>query len=209
MNDLQKSDCCEVAMKLANKPDGVGTESVERRRQAEGNTSETHTRRTQSRVSVSPGLDRVRESAKAKKKERFTALLHLIDVDRLRAAYFALKRDASPGIDGVSWEQYGQDLEEKLVDLHGRIHRGAYRALPSKRQYIPKPDGQKRPLGIAALEDKVAQRAAVGRDAVTMLLGDPRRVSTDHQIPTHRRVAGAVRFSVSDLSAPPQCLPPP
>lgn len=161
MNDLQKSDCCEVAMKPANKPDGVGAEPVERRRQAEGNTSETHTRRTQSRVSVSPGLDRVRERAKAKKKERFTALLHLIDVDRLRAAYFALKRDASPGIDGVSWEQYGQDLDSKLVDLHGRIHRGAYRALPSKRQYIPKSDGQKRPLGIAALEDKVAQRAAV------------------------------------------------
>jgi len=161
MNDLQKSDCCEVAMSAANEIDGSIEESQERRRQAKGNTGEVHTRRTQSRGSVSQGLDCVRERAKAKKKERFTALLHLIDPDRLRVSYFALKRDAAPGVDGVTWEQYGQSLEKNLVDLHGRIHRGAYRATASKRQYIPKSDGRKRPLGIAAIEDKIAQRAVV------------------------------------------------
>lgn len=161
MNDLQKSDCCEVAMSAANEIDGSIEESQERRRQTKGNTGEVHTRRTQSRGSVSQGLDCVRERAKAKKKERFTALLHLIDPDRLRVSYFALKRDAAPGVDGVTWEQYGQSLEKNLVDLHGRIHRGAYRATASKRQYIPKSDGRKRPLGIAAIEDKIAQRAVV------------------------------------------------
>jgi RNA-directed DNA polymerase len=161
MNGPQKSDCCVVAMSSANEIDGAIEESEERRRQAEGNTGDAHTRRTQSRVSVSQGLDRVRERAKTQRKERFTSLLHLIDPERLTAAYLALKRDATPGVDGVSWEQYGQDLESKLRDLHGRIHRGAYRALPSKRHYIPKPDGQLRSLGIAAVEDKVVQRAVV------------------------------------------------
>jgi group II intron reverse transcriptase/maturase len=148
-------------MSPANEIEGSIEESEERRRQAEGNMGDARTRRTQSRVSVSQGLDRVRERAKAKKKEGFTSLLHLIDVERLKASYLALKRDATPGVDGVTWEQYGQSLENNLLDLHGRIHRGAYRASPSKRQYIPKSDGQKRPLGIAAIEDKVAQRAVV------------------------------------------------
>jgi RNA-directed DNA polymerase len=149
-------------MSPANEIEGSIKEPEERRRQAEGSTGDAHTGRTQRRVSVSQGLDRVREGAKAKKKERFTSLLHLIGVDRLTAAYLALKRDAAPGVDGVTWEQYGQNLENNLLDLHGRIHRGAYRASASRRQYIPKSDGQKRPLGIAAIEDKVAQRAVVG-----------------------------------------------
>jgi RNA-directed DNA polymerase len=107
------------------------------------------------------GLERVRERAKAEKKERFTALLHHVDVDLLRTAYYRLKRDAAPGVDGVTWGQYEQNLEDNLVDLHARVHRGAYRAQPSRRKFIPKADGRERPLGIAALEDKIVQRAVV------------------------------------------------
>lgn len=161
MNDLQKSDGGEVAMKSTNKPEGVGAEWMERRLPAEGNTDKSRTYRTQCRGSVSKGLERVRERAKGQRKERFTALMHHVDVDRLRSAYFALKREAAPGIDGVTWRQYGEALEGNLNDLHGRIHRGAYRALPSRRGYIPKSSGRVRPLGIAALEDKVVQRAVV------------------------------------------------
>jgi group II intron reverse transcriptase/maturase len=95
------------------------------------------------------------------KEARFTALLHHVDVDRLRAAYFALRPKAAPGVDGVTWSDYGVDLEENLQDLHARVHRGAYRARPSRRVYIPKPDGRLRPLGVAALEDKILQRALV------------------------------------------------
>jgi RNA-directed DNA polymerase len=122
---------------------------------------EPRTRRTPRRESVSQGLDRVRQAAKARKKERFTALLHHMNVDLLMAAYSWLKRNAAPGVDGVTWQEYAQDLEANIVDLHARIHRGAYRALPSRRKYIAKPDGRQRPLGIAALEDKIAQRALV------------------------------------------------
>jgi RNA-directed DNA polymerase len=161
MHDSQKSDRGIVAMKSANKPEGSGAESMERRRRAKGNELKPCTHRTLSRTGVSPGLERVRERAKAQKKERFTALLHHVNVDRLREAYLALKREAAPGVDGVTWQQYGEDLEAKLQDLHQRIHRGAYRALPSRRQYIPKSDGRLRPLGMASLEDKLAQRALV------------------------------------------------
>ena len=110
---------------------------------------------------MSHGLDRVRQAAKERKGERFTALLHHIDVDLLRSAYGWLRREASAGVDGVTWDAYGAGLERKLADLHERIHRGAYRAQPSRRVYIPKPDGRERPLGIAALEDKIVQRALV------------------------------------------------
>jgi RNA-directed DNA polymerase len=110
---------------------------------------------------VSPGLERVRRAAELNKGEQFTALLHHVDVDLLRQAYFWLKPEAAPGVDGVKWKESGQGLEEKLEDLHGRVHRGSYRALPSRRRYIPKPDGRQRPLGIAALEDKIVQRAVV------------------------------------------------
>ena len=110
---------------------------------------------------MSPGLERVRERARQGKKERFTALLHHVTVDLLRTAYLKLKRDAAPGVDGITWSEYGHDLEAKLVELHGRVHRGAYRALPSRRKFIQKEDGQERPLGIAALEDKIVQRAVV------------------------------------------------
>jgi retron-type reverse transcriptase len=110
---------------------------------------------------VSQGLERVREAAKQRKKERFTALLHHVTVDLLKGAYSWLKREAAPGVDGRTWQSYKQNLEANLVELHSTIHRGTYRALPSRRRYIPKPDGRQRPLGIAALEDKIVQRAVV------------------------------------------------
>jgi retron-type reverse transcriptase len=110
---------------------------------------------------VSQGLERVREAAKQRKKERFTALLHHVRIDLLKDAYSWLKREAAPGVDGRTWQSYKQNLEVNLAELHSRIHRGTYRALPSRRRYIPKPDGRQRPLGIAALEDKIVQRAVV------------------------------------------------
>ncbi|MBA3916731.1 MAG: hypothetical protein H0X25_23370 [Acidobacteriales bacterium] len=161
MHKLEKSDPSTVAAKPANNSGRSEAESVEPREGAKGNTPEPHTHRTPSRASVSPGLERVRERARQGKKERFTALLHHVTVDLLRTAYSKLKRDAAPGVDGTTWREYGQDLEAKLVDLHGRVHRGAYRALPSRRKLIQKEDGRQRPLGIAALEDKIAQRAVV------------------------------------------------
>jgi group II intron reverse transcriptase/maturase len=148
-------------MKPANKAGQPAAEWVERRVEAEGNRVEPRTRRTPSRESVPQGLGRVRQAAKARKKERFTALLHHVSVDLLKDAYSWLKRNAAPGVDGVTWQDYAQNLEANIVDLHARIHRGAYRALPSRRKYIAKPDGRQRPLGIAALEDKIAQRALV------------------------------------------------
>jgi len=161
MHGREKSDFAIVAMKPANKAGQPAAEWVERRAETEGNMVEPRTRRTPSRESVSQGLDRVRQAAKARKKERFTALLHQVNVDLLKDAYFWLKRNAAPGVNGVTWQEYAQDLEANIVDLHARIHRGAYRALPSRRKYIAKPDGRQRPLGIAALEDKIAQRALV------------------------------------------------
>jgi group II intron reverse transcriptase/maturase len=134
---------------------------MEQREGAEGNAVENRMCRTPSRESVFQGLDRVRQAAKARKKEKFTALLHHVDVELLGAAFSWLKRDAAPGIDGVTWKGYEQNLEANLIDLHARVHRGAYRALPSRRKYIAKPDGRQRPLGIAALEDKIVQRAVV------------------------------------------------
>jgi retron-type reverse transcriptase len=110
---------------------------------------------------VSQALERVRKAARLRKKEKLTALLHHINVDLLREAFFALKRDAAPGVDGVTWRAYEADLEGNLTDLHSRVHRGAYRALPSRRTYIPKADGRQRPLAVAALEDKIVQRATV------------------------------------------------
>ena len=117
--------------------------------------------RTQGREHVSQGLEGVREAARRDKKQRFTALLHHVTVDLLRDSYYSLKRAAAPGVDGVTWQQYEEGVEERLHDLHDRVHRGAYRAQPSRRTYIPKADGRQRPLGIAALEDKIVQQAVV------------------------------------------------
>jgi retron-type reverse transcriptase len=124
------------------------------------NTVKPNTVRTQSRETVSSGLARVRQAARRDKQGRFTALLHHLTVDLLRQSFLALKREAAPGVDGVRWQEYETGLEDRLNDLHSRIHRGAYRAQPSRRVYIPKSDGRQRPLGIAALEDKIVQQAA-------------------------------------------------
>jgi RNA-directed DNA polymerase len=161
MNDSQQSDRFVVAMKLANNDERSSAESTERRGRAKGNTEQHTTRRTQSRGSVPQGLGRVRQVAKERRKERFTALLHHVTVERLRASYGALRRDAAPGVDGLTWDAYGDELDARLADLHARVHRGAYHPLPSRRRMIPKPDGRERPLGIASLEDKIVQRAVV------------------------------------------------
>lgn len=162
MHGTQKSDPVEVAMKPTNKAAVTGAaESMERRTGTEGNVDQQSTDRTQSRMNVSQALARVRQTARAKKKERFTALLHHVTIDLLRLSFYAIKRKAAPGVDGVTWGSYEANLEAHLQDLHDRVHRGAYRAQPSRRTYIPKADGRLRPLGIAALEDKIVQRAVV------------------------------------------------
>jgi RNA-directed DNA polymerase len=161
MDDREKSDGRVLPEKLSNNAQGGAAEAVEGRRPAKGNTT-SETRSGHSAGQGAPSdLGRVRRVAATDKDARFTALLHHVDVERLRAAYFALRPKAAPGVDGVTWEDYGVDLEENLRDLHARVHRGAYRARPSRRVYIPKPDGRLRPLGVAALEDKILQRAMV------------------------------------------------
>jgi len=158
----EKSDSAVVAMKPANKAAKGAAERVERRAGTKGNAGQSRTQRTQRRASVSPGLDRVRQAARQRKKEKFTALLHHVTVDLLREAFLALKRRAAPGVDGVTWQDYEADLEGNLQDLHARVHRGTYRAQPVRRRFIPKPGTDKqRPLGIASLEDKIVQRAVV------------------------------------------------
>src|SRR6478735_6004265 len=161
MNGPEKSDSAIVAMKPANKAGQPAAEWVEPRAGTKGNTGQPHTRRTQSRGSVSQGLDRVRNAARQRKKEKFTALLHHVTVELLRDAYLALKRRAAPGVDGVTWQDYEANLEGNLRELHAKVHSGSYRALPVRRRFIPKPGGKQRPLGIAALEDKIVQRALV------------------------------------------------
>jgi RNA-directed DNA polymerase len=161
MNERKESDGRVVPQKPSNNPGGPGAEAVEGRRPAKGNAaSETRPGRGAG-LGVSSELDRVRQVARRDKQVRFTALLHHVTVDRLREAYRAIRRDAAAGVDGVTWREYGLDLEDNLRDLHARVHRGAYRARPVRRAYIPKPDGRSRPLGVAALEDKVLQRAVV------------------------------------------------
>jgi len=159
MHGQEKSGPAVVARKPTNV--SAGAEPAEPRAGAKGNADQAGTHRTPRRESVSPGLDRVRQAARERSTEKFTALLHHIDVDLLRWAYFQLKREAAAGVDGLTWRDYGDGLATKLSDLHARIHRGGYRAQPSRRRYIPKPDGRQRPLGIAALEDKIVQRATV------------------------------------------------
>src|SRR3989441_9498664 len=156
-----ESDEQGVATKRSNKEEQSSAEGVEGSCSTQGNTEEIHRRRTPGRERVSQGLGGVREAARRDKKQKFTALLHPGTVDLLRDSYNSLQRQAAPGVDGVTWKQYGEGLEERLQDLHDRIHRSAYRAPPSRRTYISKDDGRQRPLGIAALEDKVVQQAVV------------------------------------------------
>ena len=160
MRGDEKSDPAMVAAKPTNKSGRPDAEWVEPRVGAKGNTIEHGMHRTPGRENMSHGLDRVRRAAK-QKGVKVTALPHHVDVELSRSAYGWPRKEASPGVDGVTWAAYGAGLERKLTDLHVRIHRGAYRAQPSRRVYIPKPDGRERPLGIAALEDKIVQRALV------------------------------------------------
>ncbi len=162
MHGHEKSGPVVVVSKPANKDGRPSAEWVERRTGAEGNAGQQRTHRAQNRETVTQALDRVRHAARHRKKERFTALLHHVNVDTLRMAFHALKRDAAPGVDGVTWTAYEADLEPRLAELHGRVHRGAYRPQPSRRTYIPKADGRQRPLAVAALEDKACPRTRMG-----------------------------------------------
>ncbi len=157
----ERSDPSIVATKPTNKAGRPVAEPVEPREGTKGNAGQQRTRRAQDRASVSQALARVRKAARQRKTERFTALLHHIDPAMLRTAFFALKRDAAPGVDGMTWRDYEGDLDRRIDDLHARVRRGAYRAQPSRRRFIPKPDGRRRPLAVAALEDKIVQRATV------------------------------------------------
>jgi retron-type reverse transcriptase len=171
MHGHEKSDSAIVAVKPANKvvrpaaersvTGQTAAEPVERRAETKGNADQQSTHRTQSRASVTQALERIRIAARKRKKERFTALFHHISIDLLEEAFYELKENAAPGVDRLRWTDYEADLEHKLEDLHERVQRGAYRALPSRRVYIPKPDGRQRPLAVAALEDKIVQRAVV------------------------------------------------
>jgi group II intron reverse transcriptase/maturase len=161
MDEHGKSDRPVLPAKLPNNAGVPVAEAVEERGLAEGNTDDPTRPGRSAGVDVPNGLDRVREAARKDKDERFTALLHHVDLDRLRSAYWAINPKAATGVDGVTWGAYGVDLEENLRGLLQRVHSGAYQARPSRRAYIPKADGRLRPLGIASLEDKVLQRAVV------------------------------------------------
>jgi RNA-directed DNA polymerase len=158
---MEESDCRVVPVKQPNKEGNPSAEAVEGRRQPKENDAQSSIQPTQSGERVSQGLSGVRRVARERKQERFTALLHHVTVNLLRESFDALKKNAAPGVDGVTWLDYETGLEDRLADLHSRVHRGAYRAQPSRRVYIPKADGRQRPLGIAALEDKIVQQAVV------------------------------------------------
>ena len=169
-HERRKSDSVIVAEKPVNKADklaveqsaaeAAAAESVEPRAETKENAEQQSTCRTQGRESVSQALDRIRRIARTRKQEKFTALLHHISVELLEEALLELKMKAAAGVDGLTWDAYEADFDRRIEDLHARVHSGAYRALPSRRVYIPKPDGRQRPLAIAALEDKIVQRAA-------------------------------------------------
>src|SRR5689334_22790817 len=161
MNEAEKSDRPIVPGKSTNNAAHAAAEPMEGRGGTKGNAGVQSTVRTQSREAVSQAQARIREAVNRNKGEKLTALLHHISLDCLRWAFFTLKKDAAPGVDGLTWEQYAADLDRNLTDLHARVHTGAYRAQPSRRKFIPKPDGRQRPLGIAALEDKIVQTAVV------------------------------------------------
>ncbi len=162
MHALEESDRTIVPMNQPNKEDLSSAEAGEGRVRAKENIVQSNTSPTQSGERVSQGLSGVRQAAKERRQERFiTALLHHVSVGLLQDSFYALKRQAAPGVDGVTWKEYETGLEDRIADLHSRVHRGAYQAQPSRRVYIPKADGRQRPLGIAALEDKIVQQAVV------------------------------------------------
>src|ERR1700730_18586842 len=169
MHGYEKSASVIVAVKPTNKAEQpaaersaakpTAAEPVEPRAETKGNAGQQSTCRAQDRISVEQALERIRKVARERKKEKFTALFHHISGELLEEAFFELKENAAPGVDRLTWKDYEADLERNLTDLHDRVQRGAYRALPSRRVYIPKPDGRQRPIAIAALEDKIVPRA--------------------------------------------------
>ena len=171
MHGHEKSDSAIVAVKSANKAERpaaertaaepTAAEPAEPRAETEGNAGQQTMPWAQSQTSMPHALERIRRVARERKKEKFISLLHHISIDLLEEAIYELKEDAAPGVDRLTWRDYEADLERRLEDLHGRVHRGVYRALPSRRVHIPKPDGRQRPLAVAALEDKIVQRAVV------------------------------------------------
>src|SRR5260370_2325392 len=159
-NARRKSDRPVVATKPANKAGEPAAEWVERRGMAKGKPPRQNTHRALDRAAVQSALGRIRQAALKDKRQRFTSLMHHIyDLSMLREAYYGLKRDAAPGVDGETWREYGEDLESNLEELSGRLRRGAYRAKPVRRVYIAKADGRMRPLGVTTLEDKILQPA--------------------------------------------------
>jgi len=159
MHVSEESHSGIVPMKHSNNDGRSSAENGEGRLLIKENPPPPHTHPTQSGVRVSQGLEGVRKAAKENKETKFTALLHHLTINLLRKSFYALKRKAAPGVDGLRWQEYETGLEGRLADLHGRVHRGAYRASPSRRAYIPKADGRQRPLGVTALEDKIVQQA--------------------------------------------------
>ena len=161
-NGLKKSDEAVRPVTAANKGARASLESPEERASTKGNPARQSTRQTQCRASVLQAAARIRKAAQRNPKERLTALFHHLTPEALGSAYLALKKDAAAGVDGLTWEKYGEGLDERLLDLHQRLHGGgAFRALPLRRLEIAKPDGGTRPLGIAALEDKIVRKAVV------------------------------------------------
>src|SRR6202162_256401 len=159
MYDHEKATPAIAAGKPRNKAGQPPAKLVEPRAGTEGNVRQQSTGRAQYRGTVSQALERIRQAARQRKKEKFTALFHHVSIDHLEEAFSELKENAAPGVDGLACKDYEQHLERNLEDLHARVHRGSYRALPSRRVYIPKPDGRQRPIAVAALEDKIVQRA--------------------------------------------------
>jgi len=155
----EESDSGIVLMNHLNKDGKPLAENEEERPLIKENTLQPSTCSTQSEKCVSQGLVGVRKVARERKETKFTALLHHLTVALLREGFYGLKRKAAPGGDGITWQEYETGLEDRLADLHGRVHRGAYRAMPSRRVYIEKEGGRRRPLGVAALEDKIVQQA--------------------------------------------------
>src|ERR1700692_371633 len=160
-HSLEESTRTILSMNQTNKEERSSAETGEKRVRAKENIVQPNTNPTQSGERVSQGLSGVRVAAKKRRQERFTALLHHVSADLLLDSYYALKRQAAPGVDGVTWQEYETGLASRVTDLYDRVHRGAYRAQPSRRVYIPKSDGRQRPLGVAALEDKIVQQATV------------------------------------------------
>jgi len=161
MSPMEKSDLPVVARKRANKAALAAAEPVERRGGAKENAELQSTVRTQSREAVSRAQARIREAVTRNRQDKLTALLHHVNIEVLRASFFGLKKTAAPGVDERTWIEYAEHLEANLLSLHVRVHTGAYRALPSRRKYIPKADGRQRLLGSAAIEDKIVQAAVV------------------------------------------------